>query len=290
MKTLLFILFSILSVSAYAQRSDTLITYSFGDNGARAVSRATETYKIYKNDSAWIRITFNAKKIAVKTETFSDKQLRILNGGYLEYEQGQILLKGLYADNQKTGLWTKFDRDGSPSEVKTYSKDRLNGAYTSYWKNGTPKINGNYVDGKKVGEWRIQYEDGGLALKENYDAKSKLTDSTYLDISGNAVKRADITTEPVFPGGMKQFYVYLARNVRYPAEAYRSKIQGKVYLSFLINPAGKVENVKVISSPAVSLSEEAVKVTQQSPSWIPATLFGSPISITYNIDINFTLR
>ncbi len=290
MKTLLLIVFSIISVSVYAQKSDTLITYSFGDNGARAVSRATETYKIYKNDSTWVRTTFNAGRIAVKTETFSDKQLSRLNGEYLEYEQGQVSLKGHYLDNQKTGLWIKFDSDGKPNEAKIYNKNKLNGDYTAYWKNGTPKINGTYVDGKKIGEWKIKYENGNLALKESYDERSKLTDSTYLDISGKAVKRADITTEPLFPGGLKQFYIYLSRNVRYPVEAHRSKIQGKVYLSFLISPIGKVENVKVISSPAASLSEEAVKVTQQSPNWIPATLFGKPISLSYSIDINFTLR
>lgn len=290
MKTLLFIVLSILSISVHAQKSDTLITYSFGDNGARAVSRATETYKIYKNDSAWIRTTFNAKKIAVKTETFSDKQLSILNGEYLEYEQGKVSLKGFYLDNQKTGLWTKFSDEGKPNEAKTFSKDKLNGDYSAYWENGTLKINGTYSAGKKVGEWKIRYENGNLALKENYDASHKLTDSIYLDINGNAVKRADITTEPLFPGGLKQFYMYLARTVRYPIDAHRSRTQGKVYLSFWISKTGKVEDVKVISSPGPSLSEEAIKVTQHSPDWIPGTLFGNPIRVNYSIDINFTLR
>lgn len=276
--------------SAYAQKSDTLITYSFGDNGTRAVRRATETYKLHKTDSTWVRTTFNANKVAVKTETFSDKQLNNLNGEYFEYDQGHVALKGFYLDNQKNGQWTKLDGDEKPEEVKTYQKDKLNGAYTTYWKDGTPKISGTYVDGKKVGEWKIMYENGNLALKESYDEKSKLTDSAYFDRNGKAVKKADVTTEPSFPGGMKQFYVYLSRNVRYPAEAHRYKIQGKVYLSFMISPTGKVEHVKVISSPDASLSQEAIKVTQQSPDWIPATLFGNPVSVGYSIDINFTLR
>jgi TonB family protein len=289
MKRTLIIVFSFISINAFAQKSDTLMTYSFGDY-TKTVAKTGETYKVYRKDSVWIKTTFNAKHAIVKTETFADKKLKTLNGEYEEYNNEKISVKGFYLDNKKTGLWTIFDLDGKPKESKVYQEDKLNGAYTTYWENGATKISGNYSNGKKLGEWKILYENGNLALKEEYDSKNKVTDSAYLAIDGKPVSKADVSTEPFFPGGMKQFYVYLSRNIRYPVEDHRAKTQGKVYLSFTVNKTGTIEDIKIISSPSASLSEEAIRVTQQSPNWIPGTLFGNPIAVSYNININFTLR
>jgi TonB family protein len=289
MKKILIIVLSFISLTVFAQKSDTLITYNFGDY-TQSVAKTSETYKVYKKDSVWIKTTFNAKHIIVKTETFADRKLKTLNGAYEEYNNEKVSLKGFYLDNNKTGIWTSFDGDGKPKESKVYHDGKLNGAYTTYWKNGAPKISGNYYNGKKLGEWKILYENGKTALKESYNSKNKLTDSTYLDIDGEPVSKAAVITDPSFPGGLKKFYLYLSRSVRYPVDAQQSKTQGRVYLSFWIGKTGKVENVKVISSPSNSLSEEATRVTQLSPDWIPGTLFGKPMDVAYNIDINFSLR
>lgn len=278
-----------LTVSTYAQKSDTLITYNFGDNGTKAVAKPTETYKVYKKDSVWIRKTLDDKNVPTKIETFSDEKLKVLNGSYIAYEKGHVAIKGSYHDNKKTGQWTRYDVDGQLKETKEFNQDKLNGAYITYWKNGNVKISWNFKDGERVGEWKILYENGNPALKENYSAKNKLIDSTYLDIEGKPVQRRDIITEPSFPGGFKKFYRYLAKNVRYPADAQELRIQGKVYLSFWVSKTGKLEDIEATSSPAVSISEEGIRVMQQSPYWIPATLFGNPTDVCYSIDINFTL-
>ena len=277
-------------ITCTAQKSDTLITYNFGDNYAKPVARVAETFKVYKKDSVWIRETFNSKRLLIKKETFSDRKLKILNGEYLEYDNGKVSSNGAYLNSQKTGLWTYFDTDGKQKESKVFEEDKLNGPNIKYWKNGNTKIIENYVKAFKVGESKIYYENGDLALKEVYDIKGKMTDSAYLDIEGKAVSRADVITEPSFPGGMKQFYMYLSRSIRYPVEARNSKTQGRVFLSFIVNRFGKIEDIKVISSPDHYLAEEAVRITSQSPDWTPGTLFGNPVSSPYNININFTLR
>lgn len=289
MKTLsIFILSCLITIGCLAQKSDTLITYNFGGNYGKA--KSAETFKVYKKDSVWIRTTFNAKQVLTKSETFTDRKLKMLNGEYLEYENGKVSLKGFYLNNKKTGLWTSFDADNKPKETKVYDQDKLNGAYAAYWKNGAPKTTGNYTEDKKTGEWKINYEDGKPALKELYDSKSKVTDSTYLDIDGEPVSKAEITTEPTFPGGMKKFYMFLAKSIRYPADARNSRAQGKVYLSFSVSDTGKIEDIKVISAPHIGLAEEAIKVLEQSPDWIPATLFGKTIAAPYNIYISFSLN
>ncbi|WP_316826563.1 TonB family protein [Pedobacter miscanthi] len=272
-----------------AQKSDTLITYSFGENYYKEKIKPVETYKVYKKDSVWLKTTFNWKQELIKTETFADRKLKKLNGGYFEYENGKILLKGLYLNNKKTGLWTNFDADGKPKESKIFEEDKLNGPHIQYWKNGNTKWSEHYAKAYKVGESKLFYEDGKLALKELYDGKGNLTDSTYLDRNGEPVTKAGITTEPSFQGGMKKFYMFLAKSIRYPVEARNNRNQGKVYLSFMVSGTGKIEDIKIISAPHISLAEEAIRILRQSPDWIPATLFGKPISVPCNININFTI-
>ncbi len=250
----------------------------------------TETFKVYKKDSIWIRETFNSTRLMTKKETFADRKLKILNGEYLEYENDKIALKGTYLNGKETGLWTEFDADEKPKETMVLEDGTLNGPYIIYWENGTTKISENYVKGWKAGEKKIFYENGNLALRELYDAKSKITNSTYLDMKGKPVTKEEVITEPLFPGGMKNFYMYLGRSIKFPVEAQVNKVQGKVYVSLLIGRTGKIERIRIISSPHKSLAGEAVRVIGRSPDWIPGTLFGNPASLPSIVIINFTSR
>jgi TonB family protein len=109
-------------------------------------------------------------------------------------------------------------------------------------------------------------------------------------MEGKPVTKEEVITEPLFPGGMKNFYMYLGRSIKFPAEAQENKAQGKVYISLLIGRTGKIERIRIISSPNKSLAGEAVRVIERSPDWIPGTLFGNPASLPSIVIINFTSR
>src|SRR5450432_395346 len=55
-----------------------------------------------------------------------------------------------------------------------------------------------------------------------------------------------VTVDPVFPGGMSKFYMYLSNNIQYPENAHKNHIQGKVFLSFIVEEDGSLSNVKVV--------------------------------------------
>ncbi len=98
-----------------------------------------------------------------------------------------------------------------------------------------------------------------------------------------------LETQPSFPGGMEQFYVYLKKSVKYPKEAFENKVEGKVFLSFVVETDGKLTNIRVERKLGSGTDEEAVRVLEESPKWIPGVQGGQKVRVKYNIPISFSL-
>lgn len=98
-----------------------------------------------------------------------------------------------------------------------------------------------------------------------------------------------IEKRPFFPGGNANFYKYLRQNIHYPPDALKHKVQGKVFLSFIVEKNGRLTNLKVTRSVSKNLDAEALRVVQNSPKWVPGTHNGKPISYQLSLPINFSL-
>lgn len=110
--------------------------------------------------------------------------------------------------------------------------------------------------------------------------------------SSNDAKIYDFVSverQPGFPGGMQGFYNYLKETVKYPAEAQKKNIQGKVYLSFTVELDGTLNDIIVTRKLGGGTDEEAVRVLQECPKWIPGALNGKNVRVKYNIPISFKL-
>lgn len=98
------------------------------------------------------------------------------------------------------------------------------------------------------------------------------------------------SSDPIFPGGPKEFSKYLSANITYPPNSKKANIQGRVSLSFVVEEDGSVNDVEIISSPAEDLSQEAIRVLLACPKWKPATQNKRRVPFRYTIlPINFTL-
>lgn len=95
--------------------------------------------------------------------------------------------------------------------------------------------------------------------------------------------------QPSFPGGMDKFYGYLRKTVKYPPMAQENNIQGKVFLSFVVEKDGSLTDIKVERKLGGGTDEEAVRVLRASPKWIPGIQNGKKVRVKYNIPISFTL-
>lgn len=95
---------------------------------------------------------------------------------------------------------------------------------------------------------------------------------------------------PVFPGGDEALRKYLAQSVKYPVIAQENGIQGRVFVSFVINQKGEVTNVKVARPFDPNLDKEAVRVVQSMPKWAPGMQRGKAVKVSYTVPINFVLQ
>jgi TonB family protein len=97
---------------------------------------------------------------------------------------------------------------------------------------------------------------------------------------------------PFFEGdnSMLKFREYVTKNLRYPEIASKNGIQGRVFVSFIVEIDGKVSNVKVERGVDPSLDKEAIRVVESSPKWIPGKQRGETVRVQFNLPITFTLQ
>tara|TARA_B100001287_G_C22681220_1_gene530527 strand:+ start:2845 stop:3744 length:900 start_codon:yes stop_codon:yes gene_type:complete len=95
---------------------------------------------------------------------------------------------------------------------------------------------------------------------------------------------------PQFPGGDFALMKYIASYIRYPQKAKEYGIQGKVFVSFVIDKKGKVKDVKVIKGVEKSLDEAAKQVIESLPKFTPGRQRGKAVRVQLTIPINFKLN
>jgi TonB family protein len=150
----------------------------------------------------------------------------------------------------------------------------------------SPKWVAGKQDGKKV---RVQFSVPVQFALENkvgviYGAKQTDLSSGLTEAIFTAVEQ-----QPGFPGGNQACAQYLQTNIKYPAEARKNKVQGRVITSFVVMQDGSIGDVKVLRGIGYGADEEAVRVIKNMPKWYPGMQNGRPVNVQYTLPIAFTL-
>lgn len=95
---------------------------------------------------------------------------------------------------------------------------------------------------------------------------------------------------PEFPGGELELRKFIANQVKYPEEAQRNKIQGKVYVTFVVSKDGSVVDAKIARGVDPVLDQEALRVVGSLPKWKPGKQRGQAVNVQYTVPINFQLQ
>lgn len=109
--------------------------------------------------------------------------------------------------------------------------------------------------------------------------------------SSKAINASNTKTKglPTYPDGADALYKFLGQNIKYPKEARDKKIQGNVFLSFMVNTDGTIEDIKVVKGIGGGADEEAVRVLKLMKKWNPAMKDGKPVKAAYSLPIKFAL-
>jgi len=101
---------------------------------------------------------------------------------------------------------------------------------------------------------------------------------------------AVVESMPEFPGGEAALYKYLAENIKYPQMAKESGIQGRVFVTFVVEKDGSVTDVRVLRGIGGGCDEEAIRVVKNMPRWTPGKQRGKAVRVQYNLPVKFTLQ
>ena len=99
-----------------------------------------------------------------------------------------------------------------------------------------------------------------------------------------------VEQQPSFPGGMEELFKYLTYNVKYPIDATKNKIEGRILVTFVVEHDGSISNVNVANSVYPSLDKESIRVVSGMPKWIPGKANGKTVRVKYTIPITFRLN
>lgn len=95
---------------------------------------------------------------------------------------------------------------------------------------------------------------------------------------------------PEFPGGAAAMMRYLQENIKYPPEAAKNNIEGRVIVQFVIDETGQVGEVKVVRPVSEELDAEAVRVVKTFPKFEPGRQDGEAVSVWYTLPIMFKIQ
>lgn len=105
-------------------------------------------------------------------------------------------------------------------------------------------------------------------------------------VDGNRVfTTVEDITQP--KGGMAVFYKQLAAELRYPAEALKKNISGRVFVKFMVDEAGALSNFEIVQGIGHGCDEEAIRALKKMPNWEPSTFQHIPVKSYYNLAVAF---
>ena len=94
---------------------------------------------------------------------------------------------------------------------------------------------------------------------------------------------------PSFPGGMEALMQYLAKNMRYPVEAQKNKVQGRVVVGFIVSKDGDIKKAHILRGVDPELDAEAIRVIESMPRWMPGMQRGKAVAVSYTLPVMFRL-
>lgn len=83
---------------------------------------------------------------------------------------------------------------------------------------------------------------------------------------------------------------FIYSNLKYPAMARKKKIEGMVVISYYIEADGSISEAKVKRDIGGGCGEEALRLVNSMPKWIPAKSNGEPVRAQFNLPVKFKLE
>lgn len=255
-----------------------------------------QVYEYYKNGK--VKLVTNSKTNDINLQ---------YEGGYIGYfPSGRKKSTGRFEKGNPIGHQIEYYPNGKIYITKNYLRDGKvffgdcrdstgnaltengNGKWVQYNSDFTEVIaEGNVENGKEEGEWY-----GSVNTDVNFKTlfhQGDIINSDTFDKPGADSAFTKVDVDPEFSGGREALLRFLGRSIRYPVDAIKGNIQGKVIISFVIEKDGALTNLKVFKGVDKSIDDEALRVMKLSPPWNPGLVSSKPVRVAYKVPISFAL-
>jgi TonB family protein len=231
-----------------------------------------------------------------------------LEGPYMSFfGNGRRKSTKTYHAGQLTGDATEYYPNGRLYNTKSYSADKIflreyhdstgsvlskngKGAWKEYNEDFTKVVAEGQVEmGVQQGRWIENSPTDTVYYDRTYDNGT----APFLSIvdrytsGGEALSNFDVS--PEFPGGKAALNKFVAENLKYPEIARKYASHGRVMVAFIVEKDGYLDNIRVVIGIGNGCDEEAIRVIEKSPKWIPATKDGQPVRTQYATGVDFKI-
>ena len=137
----------------------------------------------------------------------------------------------------------------------------------------------------------LKNKDGRVCLKEETARIS--SELVVTDVPQKVTESGETFTVveqmPAYPGGMGECLKFLATQIKYPEEAVKAGVQGRVIAQFTVRKDGTLSDLKILRSIHPALDAEALRVIALMPKWQPGMQRGEAVDVRYTIPVSFSL-
>ena len=99
-----------------------------------------------------------------------------------------------------------------------------------------------------------------------------------------------VEKQPQYPGGEEARLKFFSENLHYPDQAKEQGIQGKVYVTFIVETDGMISDIRVVRGIGGGCDEEAIRVVKSMDRWNPGSQRGIPVRVQFTLPVKFTLQ
>nr|WP_299417562.1 energy transducer TonB [uncultured Emticicia sp.] len=153
----------------------------------------------------------------------------------------------------------------------------------------TPPPNQNEIDGAIIsGQSNPGTDTDEIAAEPPAEAPPAVTKVLEIEVDNTAFITVEV--QPSFMGGNSEMYKFLGKNLKYPTAAQRANIQGKVFLSFIVEKDGSITDIETMKGIGFGCDEEAMRVVILMPKWIAGKQNGRNVRVKFTIPVFFKLN
>ena len=205
------------------------------------------------------------------------------------YPDGQKQQECEYKNNTLHGLFQEWYEDGQIKTRQSFYEGLPDGPMKTWREDGILQLDVQYSKGEKHGSFISYYKNGKIARKELYEHGHFIEGQCYTP-DGNSTEFFPYIVLPTFNGGPSALRKFIVKELNYPKKAEKEGREATILVIFTVDESGHISDPRVFHGDASYFNEEALRIVNSFPNWIPGKIDGFPAPLQATVQIDFTLQ